>query len=127
MTSCRTRDTLWRINLLGDTGDLPDTDRMLDSCKIAAFVGVADPERAKAFYRDTLGLKLVSEELPYALVFDCQGTMLRVTIVPKVKAAGYTVLGWLVKDIEAIAKRLQTAGVEFQRYQGMKQDKLGIW
>ena|SRR5690242_11103337 len=99
----------------------------LGSASIAAFVGVSDPERAKTFYRDTLGLKLVSEELPYALVFDCQGTMLRVTIVPKVKAAGYTVLGWLVKDIAAMAERLQAAGVEFQRYQGMKQDKLGVW
>jgi catechol 2,3-dioxygenase-like lactoylglutathione lyase family enzyme len=100
---------------------------MLDSCKISAFVGVADSDRAKAFYRDTLGLKLVSEELPFALVFDCQGTMLRVTIVPKVKAAGYTVLGWLVKDVESIAKKLQKAGVQFQRYEGMTQDKLGIW
>jgi hypothetical protein len=31
--------------------------------------------------------------MPFALVFDARGTMLRVTIVEKVGSAGYTVLG----------------------------------
>ncbi len=61
---------------------------------IIAFIATCDPDRAKKFYRDTLGLRLVSEELPFALVFDAHGTMLRVTIVKKLKPAGYTVLGW---------------------------------
>ena len=100
---------------------------MLGSSKITAFVGVRDPERAKAFYRDTLGLKLVSEQLPFALVFDGGGGMLRVTIVPKVSAASYTVLGWSVADIASTVKGLEAAGVRFQRYEGMKQDELGVW
>ena len=100
---------------------------MLGSCNLTAFVGVRDPKSAKTFYRDTLGLRLVSEELPFALVFDGQGTMLRVTIVPKVTPAKYTVLGWTVPDIVATVKGLQKAGVAFQRYEGMNQDKLGIW
>jgi len=45
---------------------------------ILTFVATRDPDRAKKFYRDTLGLPLVSEELPFALVFDVNGTMLRV-------------------------------------------------
>ena len=100
---------------------------MLGTCSIMAFVGVRDPERAKTFYRDTLGLRLVSEELPFALVFDVQGTMLRVTIVPKVAAASYTVLGWQVPDIVSAVQSLHAAGVQFQRYDGMNQDSLGIW
>ena len=100
---------------------------MLGSSKITAFVGVRDPERAKAFYRDTLGLKLVSEQLPFALVFDGGGAMLRVTIVPKVVAASYTVLGWSVADIAATVRGLEAAGIRFQRYEGMKQDDLGVW
>jgi catechol 2,3-dioxygenase-like lactoylglutathione lyase family enzyme len=36
---------------------------MLSTSKLTAFVGVRDPDRAKQFYRDTLGLTLVSEEL----------------------------------------------------------------
>ena len=100
---------------------------MLESCKLVGFVGVRDAERAKAFYRDTLGLKLVLEELPFALVFDCDGTALRVTLVREVVAAPYTVLGWAVADITATASRLAAAGVKLQRYPQIQQDDLGIW
>ena len=92
-----------------------------------AFVATRDPALAKEFYRDTLGLRLVSEELPFALVFDLNGIMLRVTIVKDVKPAGYTILGWQVPDIAAGAKALQKAGVRFERYPGMDQDESGIW
>jgi catechol 2,3-dioxygenase-like lactoylglutathione lyase family enzyme len=96
-----------------------------------AFVGVRDPERAKTFYRDTLGLEFVNEQLPFALVFNAHGIMLRVSIVQEVAAAPYTVLGWEVPDIAAAVKELAGAGVEFERYderyENMKQDKLGIW
>jgi catechol 2,3-dioxygenase-like lactoylglutathione lyase family enzyme len=92
-----------------------------------AFAGVRDPERAKAFYRDTLGLQLVNEQLPFALVFDAQGIMLRVSIVEQVAAAPYTVLGWEVPDIAAAVKELGDAGVGFERFEGMKQDNLGVW
>ena len=94
---------------------------------IIAFVATRDADRAKEFYRDTLGLRLVSEQMPFALVFDANGIMLRVTIVKEVRAAGYTVLGWQVPDIRIAAKALQQAGVRFERYPGMEQDELGIW
>jgi catechol 2,3-dioxygenase-like lactoylglutathione lyase family enzyme len=92
-----------------------------------AFVGVRDPERAKAFYRDTLGLHLVTEQLPFALVFDAHGIMLRVSIVQEVAAAPYTVLGWEVPDIAAAVEELTSAGVAFERFPGMNHDKLGVW
>lgn len=107
--------------------DLTDTGGALASSSLVAFVGVCDPDRAKRFYRDTLGLRLVSEELPFALVFDVQGTMLRVTVVPEVKPAKFTVLGWKVPDIQAAVSSLDKEGVEFQRYAGLQQDGLGIW
>ena len=107
--------------------DLTDTGRALASSSLVAFVGVCDPDRAKRFYGDTLGLRLVSEELPFALVFDVQGTMLRVTVVPEVKPAKFTVLGWKVPDIQAAVSSLDKQGVEFQRYAGLQQDGLGIW
>jgi catechol 2,3-dioxygenase-like lactoylglutathione lyase family enzyme len=99
----------------------------LSGQSIIGFVATSDPDRAKKFYRDTLGLPLVSEEMPFALVFDAHGTMLRVTIVEKVVSAGYTVLGWQVPNIVAAAKALSQAGVRFERYSGMQQDELGIW
>jgi len=99
----------------------------LSDQSIMGFVATADPDRAKKFYRDTLGLPLVSEELPFALVFDAHGTMLRVTVVKEVSPRSYTVLGWKVPDIVAAAKALLKVGVQFERYQGMEQDGLGIW
>ena len=100
--------------------------RLSDQASIA-FVATRDPVQAKAFYRDTLGLRLVSEELPFALVFDLHGVMLRVTVVKDLKPAGYTILGWQVSDIVTAAKALQKAGVRFERYPGMEQDESGVW
>jgi len=94
---------------------------------LIAFVATRDPARAKTFYGETLGLRLVSEELPFALIFDAHGTTLRVSIVNQLQPAPYSVLGWQVPDIAAAAKALAQAGVQFERYQGMPQDVLGIW
>ena len=97
------------------------TDAAFGSHKIVAFAATSRPAKARRFYRDTLGLRLVSED-EFALAFDAHGTMLRVSIVNEVVAAEYTVLGWQVADIVAAAKRLQMAGVRLQRYSGMGQD-----
>ena len=99
---------------------------MLGSCKLVAFIATRDLGRAKAFYRDTLGLRLVNED-EFALVFDAAGTMLRIARVQEVAAAEYTVLGWQVPDIVRMAENLLKAHVTPQRYPGMPQDELGIW
>lgn len=95
--------------------------------QLVAFIATRDPEAAKKFYRDTLGLTLVSEQLPYALVFDSHGVTLRVSVVSNSSPAPHTVLGWDVPDIEAAVKTLKEAGVRFERYPTMPQDELGIW
>ena len=100
--------------------------RLADN-EMIAFVATRDPARSKEFYEQTPGLRLVSEELPFALVFDLRGTMLRTTVVEKLTPARYTVLGWQVPNIVAGAQALQRAGVVFQRYPGMEQDESGIW
>ena len=132
MTLCRNTDILCRKTSLA-TSPIQGHHRsmakpfQLSDRSIIGFVATSDPDRAKEFYRDMLGLRLVSEEMPFALVFDAHGTMLRVTIVKKVILAGYSVLGWQVPDIVAAAKALSEAGVGFERYPGMQQDELGIW
>src|ERR1700736_887130 len=94
---------------------------------IMAFVATCEPDRAKKFYRDTLGLRLIAEEIPFALVFDVHGILLRLSIVKKFRPAEFTVLGWQVPNITAAAKALTKAGVQFARYPGMGQDELGVW
>ncbi len=99
---------------------------MLRSFPIIAFVATKAPSRAKSFYANTLGLRLVSED-SFALVFDAGGTMLRVAIVQELQPAGYTVLGWSVPDIRRAARNLEHNGVVFRRYNGLDQDGQGIW
>lgn len=94
--------------------------------KLIAFVATRDPARAKTFYCDTLGLKLIAED-EFALVFDVYGTMLRITTVRQIAPAAYTVLGWHVADIETVARRLIEEGVPLERYSELPQNDLGIW
>jgi len=101
---------------------------ILGACKLMAFAPVMDPARARAFYEGVLGLRLVEDEAPFALVFDANGTMLRVTPVGEHKPAPFTVLGWDVESIESTVERLTAAGVKFLRFPGMNDgDALGIW
>lgn len=99
----------------------------LGSNNIIAFVTICDAEGARRFYGDTLGLRLVAEELPFALVFDAHGTMLRLAISPQHVPLPSTILGWRVDRIEVQVRGLAAAGVVFERYEGMSQDELGIW
>lgn len=91
-----------------------------------AFSATTDAERAKVFYRDQLGLRLISDE-QYVLVFDAGGTMLRVQRVKEVRHAQYTALGWQVSDIEAKVDELTRAGLHFESYGLPGQDEKGIW
>jgi catechol 2,3-dioxygenase-like lactoylglutathione lyase family enzyme len=102
------------------------TKSPLGSKKIMAFVATEGAAQAKAFYRDTLGLRLISED-PFALAFDAHGIMLRVTGAGKAVIAPYTVLGWQVKNVAKTVKALLKMRVIFERYTGMGQDDFGIW
>jgi catechol 2,3-dioxygenase-like lactoylglutathione lyase family enzyme len=99
----------------------------LSAYNIIGFVTIVDVERAKSFYRDTLGLRLVSEEPPFALVFDANGIMLRLAMGKELPPAHGTVLGWQVPDIVSVVEVLKTAGVQFERYGFLTQDDSGIW
>ncbi len=99
----------------------------LGSYNVIGFVTIVDVARAKEFYRDKLGLRLVSEEPPFALVFDANGIMLRLGMGKERTPAVGTVLGWQVPDITVAVRDLERAGVQFERYEHVKQDSLGVW
>lgn len=99
---------------------------MLADKKLKAFVPTTDPQKAKHFYKDLLGLKLLSED-KYALEFDANGTLLRVTTVRELKPHPFTVLGWKVTDISSVIRDLNKKGIFFERYDFLQQDDLGIW
>ena len=99
---------------------------MLDSAALTAFVATTDAQRATAFYRDVLGLRLKSDE-PVALVFDANGTRIRVQKLERFAPQPFTVLGWWVSDIRETISKLVARGVIFERYAWAKQDAFGIW
>jgi catechol 2,3-dioxygenase-like lactoylglutathione lyase family enzyme len=90
------------------------------------FIVTRDRAKAKAFYGETLGFTLVSDD-QFAAVFDMNGTMLRISTVPGHVAQAHTVLGWEVTDIVAAVQALDAKGIKFTVYEGMGQDALGIW
>ena len=98
---------------------------MLGSCDIVAFLATSDTARAKEFFVNKLGLEFESED-PYAVVFNANGTTLRVQKTDEVEPRQGTVLGWHVPDIVAAVKDLNRAGIEFERYEGFGQDEYGI-
>jgi catechol 2,3-dioxygenase-like lactoylglutathione lyase family enzyme len=97
---------------------------VLTDNELVAFVGATDLARAREFYGDVLGLRLVHQD-DFVCVFDAHGTMLRVTAVPDLVPAGHTVLGWAVPDIRSTMD--QMTGVTFIRHNGMPQDERGVW
>src|ERR1700722_7987211 len=99
----------------------------LSAYNIIGFASIVDVERAKKFYRDTLGLTLLAEEPPFALVFDAHGIMLRLGMAKSRPPAHGTVLGWNVPDIVPAVKELVAASVQYERFPQMPQDELGIW
>ena len=99
---------------------------MLGKKQLVTFLATRDARRAVAFYRDKLGLRFVSQD-QFAVVFNANGIMLRIQIVPNPTVAPYTALGWMVFSIVTTVKKLAKAGVVFERFPGMPQDDLGIW
>lgn len=96
------------------------------TAKLIAFATTKDPDAARAFYADVLGLTLTSTE-PVALVFDSGGVMLRISIVKDFQPQPFTVLGWQVADIRARLRELAAKGVSFEHYGFPSQDAEGIW
>jgi catechol 2,3-dioxygenase-like lactoylglutathione lyase family enzyme len=99
---------------------------ILAHAKPGCFVCVTDRARAKSFYGQTLGLTLKHED-NFAVVFDSNGTTLRVSPVKELRPQPFTVLGWEVPDIKATVNALLAAGIQFVRVPGLTQDELGIW
>jgi catechol 2,3-dioxygenase-like lactoylglutathione lyase family enzyme len=93
----------------------------------AAFGGFStnDIPATRAFYADTLGLKVTEENGMLTLHLGGGG---RVLVYPKDdhEPAAYTCLNFPVEDIDAAVDDLASRGVTFERYDGMPQDDRGV-
>lgn len=99
---------------------------MLGDASITGFIATVDAARARAFYEETLGLRLMSDD-PFAIVFDCAGVQLRIQKIETLQPHPFTAIGWNVPDIRGSVSALSARGVVFERYAFLEQDDLGVW
>ena len=99
---------------------------MLTANKVIGFVPTQDSAKAREFYEGKLGFQFVSDD-PFALVMRSGETMIRVSKAKDFTPAPYTILGWEVKDIEAVVRWLTSRGVVFEKYPFVQDQELGIW
>jgi catechol 2,3-dioxygenase-like lactoylglutathione lyase family enzyme len=100
--------------------------RMLSTSLPIVFIATATPERARAFYADTLGLTLITED-EFSLVFALHGVALRIQKVRELLPQPFTALGWQVADAAGTVAALRARGVAFERYPFLQQDAHDIW
>ena len=101
---------------------------LTDSPAFSGF-SVDDLDKARAFYEDTLGLRVsvVEGERGHSLELDLgSGARVFVYTKPGHTPATFTVLNFPVSDIAAAVDELVSRGVTFERYEGMPFDERGV-
>lgn len=99
---------------------------MLQTKEIFSSFAVRDISAARRFYDEAVGLKVVESAMG---MLELQiGNDKHVMVYPKPdhQPATYTVLNFLVGDIEKAVDELAAKGVEFERYEGFDANEKGI-
>jgi predicted enzyme related to lactoylglutathione lyase len=93
-----------------------------------AFSGFAVPnlEAAEKFYGDTLGIDISKGEMGDLVLNLTGGRDTFIYEKPDFVPATYTILNFVVDDVDQAVDRLTKKGVEFERYEGFDQDEKGI-
>jgi methylmalonyl-CoA/ethylmalonyl-CoA epimerase len=78
-------------------------------------INAKDTERATAFYRDVLGLKLLFQAGPNLSFFDCGGVRLMITVPEEAEFDHLSsVLYYKVDDIRVAYEEIKSRGAEFR-------------
>jgi catechol 2,3-dioxygenase-like lactoylglutathione lyase family enzyme len=97
------------------------------SLRPIGFIPTRNAEAARAFYEGVLGLTFVSDD-QFALIFRlADDVTLRVVRVAEFQPAQFTIFGWEAMDIDSSIDALTRRGLEFLRFEFMKQDERGVW
>jgi catechol 2,3-dioxygenase-like lactoylglutathione lyase family enzyme len=88
---------------------------MLEGFDFVATLPAADIERAKAWYRDKLGLEPL-EEHEGAVMYRAGPSTFQLYPTQLAGTAQNTLGAWYADDIEAVVTELQSRGVEFEEY-----------
>src|SRR3954451_640949 len=90
---------------------------MWDNTHTATRLPAQDLDRARAFYRDKLGLEPV-EERPGGLRYQCGSGGFVVFASSGASSGEHTQMAFTVDDIEAVVGELRARGVVFEEYDG---------
>jgi catechol 2,3-dioxygenase-like lactoylglutathione lyase family enzyme len=99
---------------------------MLGDSKAFSGFSTNDIPAAKRFYAETLGIEVTEENGMLTLHLDGGARPTLVYPKPDHEAAAFTILNFPAKPIEDTVRELADRGVEFERYEGMDFDELGI-
>lgn len=98
---------------------------MWESQKAFSSFSVNDLQKAKDFYGRTLGLKVT--ESKEGLALRPGNTDVFIYPKPNHKPASFTILNFLVDDIDKAVDELKQKGIQFEQYEGeIKTDAKGI-
>ncbi|MDP8993571.1 MAG: VOC family protein [Pseudomonadota bacterium] len=78
-------------------------------------IAVRDLERAKSFYRDTLGLEWIADAPPGLSFFRCGEVRLMLSRAEGPETSGNSILYYAVEDAAAAHAALAAAGVSFEQ------------
>lgn len=98
---------------------------MFTNSKAFSGFSVDDIPRAKEFYGDTLGLR-VTEENGMLRLHVGGDTEILVYPKPNHTPAEFTILNFLVDDVDKAVDELTARGVRMERYEGIEADEKGI-
>jgi catechol 2,3-dioxygenase-like lactoylglutathione lyase family enzyme len=89
-----------------------------DARQVVPVLPVTNLERSRKFYKDTLGLSEIRQDLPDGGVDygGGGGTQLHIFPKPGITGSGSTMAVFVVNDVEAVAKDLKRRGVTFEHF-----------
>jgi catechol 2,3-dioxygenase-like lactoylglutathione lyase family enzyme len=87
---------------------------LLENGHVATRLPVQDMERARAFYRDKLGLEPV-EERPGGLLYRCASGEFALFESTGASPGTFTQMAWSVADVVATVAELRSRGVLFEQ------------
>jgi catechol 2,3-dioxygenase-like lactoylglutathione lyase family enzyme len=88
---------------------------MLANSKVATRLPAQEPQRARMFYADKLGLQPVDEHTE-GLLYRCGGSEFALFKSASAPSREHTQMVWEVEDIHAVVGELRGRGVAFEQY-----------
>jgi len=98
---------------------------MLGNSRLQTIIWTSGIAEAERFYTDVLGLPLRGKS-DGALVYDVNGSDLRVSPVPSTQPTAHTVVGFAVDSLDPIVTELGRRGVTWECFSGVPHDERGI-